>query len=277
MHQPIRLIAERDLHLRLGHRHPVTDVVGHLALLERRDVIPHRDALVELLQLRQRQRPPQFGLTHQHDLNQLGRLGLQIADHPDLLKRVGAQVLRLVDNQHDVVPVREFGNQKLVEPIQQRLLRVGFRRQPVTLVDRLEQFQVGQIRVEHHADAHALLVELAKHRAAQRRLAAADLAGQADETLALLHAEQQRGQRFLMPMAEEKKLGVGRQIERGFAETEELQVHGAPSWLEGGAGARPLAGCAHDPEGQPGSSREFTLSIESADLDGFPSPSGPIV
>ena len=74
-----------------------------------------------------------LGLADQDDLDQLGRLGLQIADHRDLFEGLGAQVLRLVDDQGDVAPLREFLDQEFVEGVDAALLGVGLRRQSRSL------------------------------------------------------------------------------------------------------------------------------------------------
>jgi hypothetical protein len=81
------------------------DVRLGLRAIERRQVVAGGHALGELAQLAPSQHLLQLRLTHQHDLDQLLGVGLEVGDEADLLEHLGREVLRLVDQQHDVAPV----------------------------------------------------------------------------------------------------------------------------------------------------------------------------
>lgn len=71
------------------------------------------NALTQLFQLRQRQSIVQFGLTDQHNLNQLLVFRFQIRQHPNLLEQIRFKRLRLINNQHNIRALTVLAEQKL--------------------------------------------------------------------------------------------------------------------------------------------------------------------
>ncbi len=84
-------------------------------------VIPHRNALVELPHLAQRQLLPQFGLPNQDHLQQFAVVGFEIREHPQLLKHRQIHILRFVNDDHGIVPGGKFLEQILIERVDIRL------------------------------------------------------------------------------------------------------------------------------------------------------------
>ncbi len=73
--------------------------------------------------------------------------------------------------------------------------------------------------------------EAPQQRAAQRRLAGADLAGDGDETLALLDAVEQMRERFAMRLRQIEEARIGAQGKGLFAEPEERGIHAPTCWI----------------------------------------------
>ncbi|MFH1498564.1 MAG: hypothetical protein ABII82_12150 [Verrucomicrobiota bacterium] len=71
----------------------------------------------------------------------------------------------------------------------------------------------------------SFVVDLVQEVAAERGLAAAHLADQHHEALALLHAEKQVLQRLLMRRAQVKELGIRRDVEGQLTQPIEALIH----------------------------------------------------
>ncbi len=69
----------------------------------------------------------QFGLADEDDLQQFFLLGFEVGEQPNLLQHARFEVLRLVDDQCDVVVGRQLAQQERVDRVVQILLR-GLRR-----------------------------------------------------------------------------------------------------------------------------------------------------
>ena len=87
-----------------GHRQAVFDVLRAFGLGQRVEVKAGNHALRQLLHFGAGQQRAQFGLTDQHDLQQLALAGFQVGQQAQLLQHIGAEVLRLVDDQHAAFP-----------------------------------------------------------------------------------------------------------------------------------------------------------------------------
>ena len=88
---------------RPGHTKAMMDVIHGLRKGESAQVKRPVDSLSKLFQLRLLKRLPKLRLAEDHDLDQLGVLRLQIADHPKLFKTFDGQILSLIDH-HDRQP-----------------------------------------------------------------------------------------------------------------------------------------------------------------------------
>ena len=119
----------------------------------------------------------ELGLPDQDDLDQLGGVGLEVREQPDLLERLAVEVLRLVDRSAARGALRwRFVEQEVIELVQQLAARLALRLEPELGVDGLEQLERRELRVEQERDLAARLEPL-EQRAAQRGLARADFTG----------------------------------------------------------------------------------------------------
>ena len=88
-----------------------------------REVVARGHPLRELPQLVAGEEVPQLRLAHQHDLDELLGVGLQVRDEADLLEHLRREVLGLVDQQDDVAVRRPRLEEEAVERVHQALLR----------------------------------------------------------------------------------------------------------------------------------------------------------
>src|SRR5204862_8136256 len=98
------------------------DVRSDRFFVERLQLVPNGDALVELPQLRRSQQRLQVQLPDEDDLQQFFLVGLEIRQDADLLEHRQRQVLRLVDDQHGARLERNQREQEIVERLDQLLL-----------------------------------------------------------------------------------------------------------------------------------------------------------
>lgn len=82
-----------------GEGEAVVDLVRHIAEVERAQLAVDEDALAKLAELLAGEHIFQLGLADEHDLEELLFVGFQLGEHPDLLQHLGAEVLRLVNDQ----------------------------------------------------------------------------------------------------------------------------------------------------------------------------------
>ena len=120
VNRPDRPGRERRPAVASRHAQAVVDVALGLHAGEGRQMVAHRDALSELPQPRVVQLLAQLRLADEDDLEQLALLGLEVGEQAHLLEQLVAQVLRLVDQEHDVVPGRRFLEQELIERLERR-------------------------------------------------------------------------------------------------------------------------------------------------------------
>ena len=154
----------------------MADVRLGLAPVERRQVVAGGHALRELAQLAAAQHLVQLRLAHEHDLDQLLGVRLQVRDEADLLQHLGREVLRLVHQQHHVAVLGARVEQEAVERVHVVLERRAGHGDVQVLQDRAQQLLAGERRVEHERGGGAR-VEPGQEAAGERRLAGADLAG----------------------------------------------------------------------------------------------------
>ena len=72
-------------------------------------MITRRDALRQLTQQGLPQQLLQLGLTDEHHLQQLGLIGFQVGQQAQLLQHLGAEMLRLIDQQQGLAPGLTIG------------------------------------------------------------------------------------------------------------------------------------------------------------------------
>ena len=204
-----------------GQRQPVLNVLPDLGVRQRVQMITHRDALPQLAELVAVQAVAQFRLSHQNNLQQLAVVGFDVGNQPHLFQQILRQILRLVHDQ-DRFPA----GQSL---FQQKISEAGHRFHPVSALhfqaefggDGLHQFVAAHHRVQNQSRGKTR-VELFQQRAAERRLARADLAGELHEALALADAVEQVVERLAMLRAVKKEARVRRDVERRELQSVEL-------------------------------------------------------
>ena len=172
--------------------------------------------MAQLLHLRSLHHHAQLGLSDEEALQKRLVSELEVRQHAQLLDRARRQVLRLVDDQQRALLVDG-------ELAQERLQR----REQDRLVDRLDRQPERRshgtqevVRVElraHELDSDDLGgIELLQEAPHDRRLAGADLAGDDDETLALVEPVLEVRERALVAPAAVVERRIGVELE-GFA------------------------------------------------------------
>ena len=212
-----------------GHLHPVTHVFPGFVPAERRQMVAGGDALRELPQALPLQHLPQFGLAEQHDLQQLVLGRFQVGQQPHLLQRLRAEILRLVDDDHDAAALSVLDQEVSVESIHQRFVAVADpdRVDAQFLADRGQQFTRRHQGIEHESHP-GVRRDLFEQTAAQRSLAGAHLPGELDETARTALADTVQQVREGVPVggAQEHERRVGRNRERRFVQSKMLKVQG---------------------------------------------------
>ncbi len=82
-------------------------------------MVAHRDALAQLAKAAFVELVAQLGLADERDLQQLALVGLEVRQQPHLLEQLAAQVLRLVDQEHDVVAGLDLLEEEVVQTSRQ--------------------------------------------------------------------------------------------------------------------------------------------------------------
>ena len=111
--------AERTA-LGAGYHHPVPDIGPGFVLVEGLEVITRGNALGQLAQVLTLQQLPQLGLPQQHHLQQFFLGCFQVGQQANLFQGFRAEVLRLVDHDHDAVPAGMLRQQVYIQLIDQR-------------------------------------------------------------------------------------------------------------------------------------------------------------
>src|SRR5450432_3642183 len=161
------------------------------------------DALAQLAQARIVELVPELRLSDENDLQELALVGLEVREESDLLEELGLEILRLVDEEHDVVVARGLVEEILI----QEVLVPGpvelARPQPELDQDRSGELGAGQDRIQDQSGMDGR-TELLEHRACHGRLARSDFPRDLDEALALPDAEEDVVERLPMLRAEEQ-------------------------------------------------------------------------
>ena len=199
-------------------------VLARLRRAERAQAPAHADALAQLAQLSRVELVVELGLPEEQDLDQLRGRGLEVREQPDLLQRLGREVLRLVHDQQHAAAIALLLEQELVELVEQLGARAALREQPELRADRAQQILRREHRIEDEGD-FGVAAQAFEQRAAERGLAGADLAGHRDEALSLLDPIQDVRERFAVRRREEEEARIRGQGERLFTQTVERGIH----------------------------------------------------
>src|SRR5262249_17959499 len=206
--------------------------------IERLELVADRHALVELTQRGRAQLPLQLELSDENDLKQLFLVGLEVGQDADLLEHGERQGLCLVDDEHRARLQRNQTEEEIVQRVDQRLLadarepaglRVLARDDAEVLENPLQQVLLREKRVQHERRERRP-VDLLEQRAAQRRLARADVPGDDDEAFAATDGVLQQVERVAVRLAAIEILRVRRQAERLFGEPVIRFVHVLAYW-----------------------------------------------
>ncbi len=201
----------------------MADVLSHFAAIERAQVKAQADALHQLLQPRRLDRFAQLRLAAQDDAQHLFLVRLDAGHQADLLQHLVAEILRLVDDQHDLLVIGILLDQVHIEHVEQLDL---------ALVERLEA-EFGQHRLQElrrrelglrHDGIHDVIIQLGEKRLQQRRLAGADLTRDDDETVGQPDGRLHVGFGARVLLAPVDELGIRRQPKRRHVEPEMLQI-----------------------------------------------------
>ena len=207
--------------------HPVLDVRARLLLGERPQVISRGDPLGELTQLRPGEELRQLGLADQDDLEELLPRRLEVRQQPDLLEHLGAEVLRLVDDQHGPTPAPVRVEQGLGERVDEDLeaRRAGGIGDPELVTHDREQLDRRQPGIEDHGDIDVGR-QLLEQGAAHRGLPCANLPRQLHDAPATPDSVEQMGESLAVRVAQIEVAWIGREGERPLGEAEVRGIHG---------------------------------------------------
>src|SRR5262249_31721123 len=175
-------------------------------------------------------------LAGQHDLQELARGRLEGREDADLLERLDAHLLGLVEDQEHRPALRVGLRQVAAERGHQRAHRRRRALRAEVVQDRLDELDAGQKRV-HHEDGAPLGGHLAHQRPTQRRLTGADLADERHQAPLGADAVEQRGQRVVMAPRREEKGRVGGEAEGRTLELPEGLVHRGPHLVSARVGS----------------------------------------
>ncbi len=210
----------------------MTHVLPGLTRRQRTKPPAYADPLLELPEVGRLEHVVELRLPQQDDLDQLRRFGLEVREQADLLEGLSLEVLGLVDDQQHPPRVALLLDQETVEGVGQLVLRVAGLGEPELGVDRLQQLQPRELRIED--EGHLVLgAEPLEEGATQGRLPGSHLAGDDDEPLALLDSVEQVGERLAVRLREEQEPRVGAQREGLFAQTMERGIHPRAVLIEG--------------------------------------------
>ncbi len=150
----------------------------------------------------------QLRLAAEHDLQQLAVVGVDVRDHAQLLERLGAEVLRFVDDQDRAAP----GIELLVEEVLELLVEADIGAALELLVeghqDPFEQLAAATLDVGQQPDID-ITGELAEQMLDQRGLAGADFAGDDGEAGVVDDAVFEHGEGQAVRTSPIEKPGVG--------------------------------------------------------------------
>jgi hypothetical protein len=172
------------------------------------------EALVQLFHTGLPEAFSQLRLAEDTNLEQLGVIGLEVAEHSQFLKGFVGQVLPFVQNDNDVTVLGELVEQVFLEAVCQ-LEAVGVS----WCVDRefraqgSQELIAVQIGIGDHGALRPVLYAPEEH-STDQRFSGADFPRDEHEALAFLGSVLKRGQGFLVFRRAEVERRIGRVVER---------------------------------------------------------------
>src|SRR5690606_6864913 len=209
-----------------GDGQTLLQVTLGIADVQRSQPVREGDALAQLAKIFASQGCIELRLAEQHDLQQLAVFGLQIGQQAQGFQRGGWQCLRLVDQQHAALALPGQFDQTRVQGSQQAVVVQLLGIDHMQLMgQRLAQRQRIERRVRQPGQLVAFRVQLVEQRAAQQRLAGANLARHLDQALALRQRHAQQIEASLVRRQLDHEAGIRSQREGLLAQAEECLVH----------------------------------------------------
>jgi hypothetical protein len=202
----------------------MADVGERLPAGQRPQVPAQRDALVQLRERRIEQQSRELRLAYEHEAEQLLGAGLEVREETEALQHLERHRLRLVDDDDGDAPLLPLREQMVVQRVH-RVDAAGTAARHAELArNALEEVVPRERRVEDER-RRDVGPEVGEERAQHRRLAGADLAGDADEAAGLGEAEAKMRERFGVLRREIEEARIGCQPKGRIRQPEELFVH----------------------------------------------------
>ena len=202
----------------------MVDVGAHARRIHRAQVEAGGDALRELREVGGGDHVAQLRLADQHELHQVVLARVDVGEHPQLLERRAAEVLRLVEDEHHAAAGGVLVDQVGLEPREQvdvalfRLRRLVERQHGPA-----QDLAAVALGVGDHAD-HQILLHRIEQMVEQRGLAGPHLPGQQRDGRARHHPVLEHREGSLVHRAPEQERRVRDQREGPFMQVEVIGV-----------------------------------------------------
>ncbi len=221
-----RLLGEDVADDAAGDAQAAGDVGGGFLQVERRQLRPQRDALLQLAQRLLVEAIGELGLADQDQVEQLDRRRLDVGEEPHFLEQLVGEALRLVDDQRR----QAAGLVALVHVALELGEEAGFGLRAALVEveaagDELVELRAGQRRVGQQDVAVLRPALLVQGGAQDGGLAGAGVAEQHRQAARRRQAVAQRAERLAVAGRQEQEARVRREIERAFAKSVERLVH----------------------------------------------------
>src|SRR3984893_1084718 len=202
----------------------VLHVTVRLLARQRLQIAADADALVELAQLVELELLFELGLAHEQDLQELARGRLEVGEDADLLERLHAHLLRLVDDHEDRLALAARG-EKVLRQCGEQLALAGAPALDAQVVENgPNELGVREVRVQHERALHAVR-ELAQEGPAERGLARAHITHEGHEPFLARDAVEEGGEDLVMALGPQEEARIRREDERWVLEAVERLVH----------------------------------------------------
>jgi len=222
-----------------GDLEAVQDVVGDFVERQRSEVVGQSDPLAKLFEVRLGDFVAKLGLADEDDLDQFFARGFEVGKHAKFFEDLVGKVLSFVNDDDDEAVLGELMNEELVEGDEHGgFVGVGRMGWGVGELDgkfvaeESDELRTVEVSVANESEL-GVVFESSDEHVCEECFAGADVAGEEDETAALLDGVNKTGERFVVTWRFEKEVGVGRVAEREVLEVVMAEVHGGNTGEEG--------------------------------------------
>ena len=167
----------------------------------------------------------EFGLSHQHDLQQFLGKSLKVRQHPDFLKNFIRKVLCFIDDKYSSFSCAVSIKEPVVEPQQDLALCPGIARDSEICHQVVEKLRHVHSGIEDERGRHLLQPEPFEKLIDQSGLTGAHFAGEKHKPLATLDAVGQAGQSFFRVARQEQIARIRIYIKRIGSQAIKVFVH----------------------------------------------------